>query len=181
MSSAMRKLEYHCAISLDGYVAHKDGSWDGFVMQGSHVTDFLRSIADYGVALMGRKTYEVGLAQGVKNPYPTLKTYVFSRTLLASPDPNVSLVSSGALDVVRGLKSQQGKDIWLVGAGDFAATLFAHDLVDVVRVKVNPILLGEGIPVVAHLPRLVRFQLIDSKAYDNGVVLLSYRVLPSGR
>lgn len=177
----MRKIKYHCAMSLDGYVARKDGSWDGFLMHGPHVADFVRSIPQHDVALLGRKTYEVGLKQGVKNPYPTLKTYVFSRTLLASPDPNVTLVGNGAFDVVRGLKARDGKDIWLVGAGELAATLMAHDLVDEVSVKLNPIMLGEGISVVAHLPHLVRFQLVESRPYDNGVVLLTYRVLPSGR
>jgi len=175
----MRKIKYHCAVSLDGFVARTDGSFDCFALHGPHVSDFVQSFAGYDVALMGRKTYEVGLRQGVKNPYPTLKTYVFSRTLARSPDESVTLVSSGALDVVRGLKLQEGKDIWVVGAGDFAGTLFSHDLVDEIILKVNPILLGEGIRVVAHLQQPARLRLIDSKIYDNGVVLLAYSVLPT--
>jgi dihydrofolate reductase len=176
----MRKIKYHCAISLDGFVARKDGSFDCFVLQGPHMVDFVQSFAGYDVALMGRKTYEVGLKVGITNPYPTMKTYVFSRTLEHSPDANVSLVSSGALDVVRGLKRLEGKDIWVAGAGDFASTLFAHDLIDEVVLKVNPLMLGQGIPVVAHLDRPTRFQLTSSKVYDNGVVMLAYRTLPTG-
>ena len=49
-----------------------------------------------------------------------------------------------------------------------------------VILKVNPLLLGEGIRVVAHLQQPARLRLIESKVYDNGVVLLAYRVLPTG-
>lgn len=172
----MRKVSYHCAISLDGYVACKDGSFDCFTMQGPHVTDFLATLGTYDVALMGRRTYEVGLKYGVTNPYPSMKTYVFSRTLKESPDANVTIVSADGPELVRKLKEQDGKDIWVVGAGDLATTLFAEELVDEVTLKINPVMLGEGIPVVSHLKAPVRFDLIGSKAYDNGVVLLSYRL-----
>lgn len=174
----MRKLKYHCATSLDGYVADKDGRFDGFMMEGPHVADFVESLPTYGVALMGRKTYELGLRAGVTNPYPFLKSYVFSRTLAESPDPEVTLVRDRAAEVVRELKTQGGKDIWLVGAGELAATLFAADLIDELTLKVNPILLGDGIPLVARLPRIETLELLGSKRYDNGVVLLSYGVRP---
>lgn len=174
----MRKIRYNCAISVDGFVAEKDGGFDCFTMEGPHVTDFVAGFANYDVALMGRRTYEVGLKSGVTNPYPTMKTYVFSRTMKESPDPAVTIVSTGVTELVRSLKKQEGKYIWLVGAGDFATALFAEDLVDEVLIKVNPLLLGEGIPIVASLKQATRLELLDSKVYDNGVVLLSYRVKP---
>jgi len=124
-----RRLNYHIATSLDGYVAHLDGSFDGFVMEGPHVADYLETISQHGVALMGRKTYEVGLKFGVKNPYPNLDSYVFSRTLASSPHPDVTVVRDDAVGFVRGLKQQKGKDLWLVGAGSLASALFGAGLV----------------------------------------------------
>ena len=68
----MRKLKYHCAISLDGFVALPDGSFDCFLMQGPHVDDFLATLRSYDAALMGRRTFEVGAKLGVTNPYPNM-------------------------------------------------------------------------------------------------------------
>jgi len=172
----MRKLNYVIAASLDGLVARRDGSFEDFLMEGPHVTDFLETVAAHDTVLMGRHTYEVGLKYKITNPYPTLKTYVFSRTLLESPDPAVTVVSTNAAEHVRELKRQPGKDIWLCGAGSLAASLLAENLVDGVTVKVNPILLGSGIPLVFQLERTSRLKLIASKPFDNGVVTLSYRV-----
>ncbi|OKH53765.1 hypothetical protein NIES2101_09950 [Calothrix sp. HK-06] len=61
---------------------------------------------------MGRKTYEVGLKDGISNPYPQMRQYVFSHTLKESPDNNVELVSDNAVDVVKELKQQPGKNFW---------------------------------------------------------------------
>jgi dihydrofolate reductase len=174
----MRKLNYHMATSLDGFVARADGSFDGFLMEGPHVADYLVTVSHHDTVLMGRGTYEVGLRYGVTNPYPNMKSYVFSRTLGTSPDPNVTLVASDAVEFVRGLKQQEGKDIWLAGAAGLAATLFAAELVDALSIKVNPFLMGQGISLVAHLERLHALELQSSKSYPNGVVTLSYRVIP---
>jgi len=174
----VRKVTYHCASSIDGFVALEDGTFDCFAMEGPHVDDFIAKFSDYDTALMGRRTYDVGLAAGVTNPYPMMKTYVFSRTMKESPDEAVTLVSENAEQLVRELKRGEGKGIWLVGAGDLASTLLTAGLIDEICIKLNPIVLAKGIPVVAHTEGPLSFELIDSKVYDNGVVLLTYK--PSG-
>jgi dihydrofolate reductase len=172
----MRMLKYHVASTLDGFIAHPDGSFGGFPTEGDHVTDFLASYASYDVVLMGRKTYEVGLKVGVTDPYPTMKQYVFSRTMGRSPDPRVEIVSEVAGDVVRRLKGEPGKDIWLCGGAELARTLLDERLVDEIIVKLNPLLLGSGIPLVAAGIRQTALELRHAKFYRNGVVLLTYRV-----
>ncbi|MBS1811245.1 MAG: hypothetical protein JST84_23985 [Acidobacteria bacterium] len=69
----MRKLKYHVACTVDGYIAREDGTFDGFLTEGEYVTDYLESFNTYDIVLMGRKTYEVGLKLGVTNPYPMMK------------------------------------------------------------------------------------------------------------
>lgn len=177
----MRRLIYLCAASVDGFIALEDGSFGPFLMEGPHVQDFIEGFSNYDTALMGRRTYEVGLAAGVTNPYPMMKTYVFSRTMKESPDEAVTLVSEDAVALVRDLKQADGKDLWLVGAGDLASTLLAAGLVDEICIKLNPIMLGKGIPIVAHCESPLSLSLVGSKVYDNGVMLLSYRVSAAGR
>lgn len=172
----MRSLKYYVATSVDGFIAHKDGTFDGFVPEGEHVQDFLASYEWFDVVLMGRKTYDVGLQHGVTNPYPTLESYVFSKSLKESPDPAVKLVSDNLVEVVRDLREKDGKPIWLCGGAELASQLFEAGLVDELILKLNPFLMGEGIPLFAGVIRQTQLDLYEKKIYDNGVLLLKYRV-----
>jgi len=172
----MRTLKYLVATSLDGFIAEEDGSFNNFIMEGHHVTDFQESLQLFDTVLMGRKTYEVGLKFGVTSPYPTMKQYVFSQTMQESPDQQVELVSDNGLNFIKELKHKPGKDIWLCGGGKLATLLFTERLIDEIVVKVNPILFGSGIPLSSTLVEPVHLELINSKRYDNGIMLLSYLV-----
>ncbi|MBD1921418.1 dihydrofolate reductase [Microcoleus sp. FACHB-831] len=173
----MRKLKYYVAVSVDNFIAHEDGSWDGFLTEGEAVTDYLESLKTwFDAVLMGRKTYEIALKVGVTNPYSYLKQYVFSRTMKESPDENVELVSENIVEFVRKLKNETGKDIYLCGGADLATMLFSENLIDEIILKLNPVLLGSGIPLFSGLIKQTALELTDSKIYKNGVVLLFYRV-----
>lgn len=172
----MRKLKYHVACTVDGYIAREDGTFDGFLAEGEHITDYLESFNTYDIVLMGRKTYEVGLKLGVTNPYPMMKQYVFSRTLGKSPDENVALISENLIDVVKDLKSESGKTIYLCGGAELATLLFREKLIDEIILKLNPLLYGSGIPLFSGEIPQTSLELISSKVYDNGVVLLQYQV-----
>ncbi|GHG68517.1 dihydrofolate reductase family protein [Comamonas sp. JC664] len=179
----MRKLKYHVATSVDGFIAHEDDTYGAFMQKrliedSEHVMDFVASLATYTTALMGRRTYEVGLKEGVTDPYAKMDTYVFSRTMKASPNPRVKLVSDDATGEVRRLKAQEGGDIYLSGGGAFAGLLFAEGLIDELLLKVNPLILGAGIPLVSSLRTVVDLELKSTKVYSNGVLLLRYAVMP---
>jgi dihydrofolate reductase len=102
--------------------------------------------------------------------------YIVSRTLKASPELNVELVSTDPVAFVSKLKQQPGKDIWLCGGGNLATTLFPE--IDEMILKVHPILLGSGISLFSGAIELTSLELIDSKIYNNGFMLLHYRLKP---
>ncbi len=175
----MQKLTYNVAVSLDGFIARKDGSYDGFLAEGEHVAEYLRAIReDYGTVLMGRATYDVGLAVGVVDPYPWLETFVFTSRAaeLAPGAPRVSFVDGDANAFVRALKAKEGKGIYLCGGGKLAASLLGAGLVDELVLKVNPVLFGRGIPVIDGAAWPSPLALTGSVAYPSGVVVSRYAV-----
>lgn len=172
----MRKLKYYVASSIDGFIARKDGSFNDFVFKGEVVNDYIESFKLFDIVLMGRKTYEVGLKEGKTNPYPMMKSYVFSRSMKQSPDEKVELVSENGIELVKSLKNEAGKDIYLCGGANLATMLFAENLIDEIVLKVNPFVMGSGIPLFGEVIKPTFLELTDSKIYENGVVLVNYRV-----
>lgn len=174
----MRKVTFGGANSLDNYFARKDDSVD-WLMWGDEaaevMTDYWKSI---DTILMGRRTYEVALEQSKSksNPYPGIKSYVFSRTLSAPKDKSVEIVRDDAAGFVRELKNQKGKDICLMGGGLFAKALFEADLVDEVGFNIHPVLPGSGIPVFHEMNHQINLELIECRPFTNGCVLVRYRI-----
>jgi dihydrofolate reductase len=172
----MRKVTFGGANSLDNFIARPDGAVDWLLWSdeaAAVMKDFWQRI---DTILMGRKTYEVGLAltKGKKNPYSNIKTYVFSRTLKEAE--GVEIVSENAAQFVRDLKEQDGMEICCMGGGEFARTLFEAGLIDEIGFNIHPVLLGQGIPLFLEMSRQIDLELIESKQFKNGCVLVSYRV-----
>ncbi len=172
----MRVIQYQVAVSIDGFIAHSDGSHAGFAFEGEHVSDYLAALAGYTAVLMGRHTYASGLAQGVTNPYPGRPQFVFSRTLADSPDPAVTLVRDDATAWVREFRQTGEGLVYLCGGGVLAGQLLQAGLVDEVVLKQNPVVLGRGIPLFGAGTTLRALSLVEAKTYSNGVVRLHYRV-----
>lgn len=189
----MRKLTYFIAVTADGFIAREDGSFDFFPMTGEHLPYIVREYPEtipghlraalgvqdgnrhFDAVVMGRHTYDVGLALGVTNPYPQLRQYVVSSTLAASLDPAVQLVSHDPAGFVRTLKQERGLGIWLCGGANLAGALYRE--IDEVILKVNPVLIGTGKPLFRGASGPRRLELTDHRTFDGGVAIYRYCVL----
>ena len=172
----MQRLVYYVATSIDGLIARSDDSFDFFVNEGDHVTDYLAALKAFDAVIMGRRTYEIGTKVGVTDPYPWLETYVVSKTIEKSPDPKVTIVSDDVTELVRSLKARAGRGVYLCGGGRLATRLLEQDLIDEIVLKLSPVIAGGGIPVIEQMDRPTPLELVDCKVHDSGVVVLRYRV-----
>ena len=175
----MRKVVYALTNSLDNFIARADGGYDWILMGDEVMNEFPKFFERFDTVLVGRKTYDVSLTQGQdggqgETGFMGMKTYVFSRTIKESP--NAELVSGDAGEFVRGLKNEGGKDIWLMGGGELAASLFKENLIDEIGLTIQPILLGSGIPLFPEIGRQVDLELAECRRYENGLVGVTYRV-----
>jgi len=164
----MRRLTYLIAVTLDGFIAGPDGSdpagpggfWpmpqdyiEALVAQypetlptaARNALGVTAPGSSFDTVLMGRRTYEIGLATGVPNAYSHLRTVVFSSTLAGSPDPAVEVVAGDPVERVRALKDEPGAGLWLLGGGSLAASLY--DEIDDLILKIAPITIGAGVPL----------------------------------
>lgn len=193
----MRQLTYHVAVSLDGYIADPDGSFDAFPQAGDHIDALISEVPEtlpghvlsalgvesanqtYDTVLMGWNTFAVGLPHGIDDPYPHLRQFVLSRRHRPGDVGGaVRLVDTDPVALVRELKAEQsGTGIWLCGGGTIAGTL--RDEIDRLVLKINPILLGSGIPLFAPSPPKPRVMTLEStRTFTSGVVMASYLTEP---
>jgi dihydrofolate reductase len=172
----MRKVIYGGANTLDNYIATKDDSVD-WILHSKEANDML---ADYWKAMdtiiMGRRTYEIAMKQGHAGGGDKYKTYICSRTLKEVKGKNTELVQD-VVELVKRLKTEPGKDIWIMGGSMVAKSLFEEGLIDEVGVNIHPLLLGSGIPLFAEMSRKINLELARCQQLKNGCVILTYNVL----
>jgi dihydrofolate reductase len=171
-----RRLRYHVAVSLDGFIAGPNGEYDWIVMDPA--IDFGAIYNEFDTAVMGRKTYDLVTAQGGDGAMPGMDVVVFSRTLPASARPGIRIVNDNPPDTVAMLKASPGRDIWLFGGGKLFRTLLDAGLVDTVEVAVVPVLLTSGVPLLPP-GATTKLVLSDQKTLPSGIVALAYAV-PGG-
>jgi dihydrofolate reductase len=168
----MRKVVLGVGISIDGYIARPNGDVDFLFMP----KDFSMALffATIDTAVMGRKTYEVGLKLGGTFGYG-LAYYVFSHTLAAGERDGVAFTRESPTALIGEIRKRPGKNIWLMGGGELARAFLQADLVDELLLGVVPILLGEGLPLFpAGFPQR-NFALIENKTYSKGLIEIKYR------
>ena len=177
----MRKIAYHVATSLDHYIAQEDGSANGFLPEGDHVTEYLASLQEYDTVIMGRRTYEFGYQYGIQPgqpAYPHMQHYLFSQSLkFEDPSPQVQVIAEDQLNFIRSLKDGEGTTIYLCGGGAFAGWLLDNELIDELKIKLNPVIFGSGIPLFGQNRKAVDLKLTASKTYRSGVLLLTYDMI----
>ncbi|MEM6843152.1 MAG: dihydrofolate reductase family protein [Bacteroidota bacterium] len=175
----MRKIEYYVAVSLDGYIAGLNESIELFATEGPLVDQYTQDLQEYDTVIMGRKTYEFGYKYGLppgQPAYPHMHHYIFSNSLkFENPHERVTVMKQD-LSEVQKLKEKEGSSIYLCGGGVFAGWLLENKLLDRVKLKLNPIILGRGTPLFGNSPITMKLHQTNVKEFDDGLSLRTYDV-----
>jgi len=136
---------------------------------------FLKTI---DTILWGRNTYGKAIEKEMKAAGfdKGIKNYVFSRRPPDSLEPGVEFVSEPVKTFAERLRSQPGKDIWMMGGGGIIASFLDESEIDEFIIHVVPIFIGEGIPLIAARHRAVPLKLVSTRNYPDGVVRLHYAI-----
>lgn len=178
----MRKVILNVAVSLDGYIEGPNGEYDWcFTDHDYGLRDFYNRV---DTMFYGRKSWELfgnysppaGSSETEKNIFAMMadkKNYVFSRTLKYVK--GAFLISSNIEEEVNKIKQQEGKDIHLFGGASLITTFINSNLIDEYHLAVHPIILGAGKPLFIDIKERKKLRLVDSKAYQTGLVMLTYK------
>jgi dihydrofolate reductase len=172
----MREIIYDVATSLDGFIAGPGDDIAGFVAEGDHVAAYQARLASYGTAIMGRRTYEFGYRFGLvpgARAWPHMDHHVFSRSLVL-PGDAVEVVRGAWRERLEALRGTPGRPIYLCGGGVFAGWLAAEGLIDRLRLKINPVVLGGGLPLFAGLTAPLALRPVGLTAHASGVTLAEF-------
>ena len=173
----MRKVILYIAMSLDGYLAAPDGSVDWLNGQEPDEAEddgYSRFIAGVDTVLMGRRTYDqidTFLSPG-RWVYEGLTTYIITHHPLPS-GKEIQFTSEDPCSLVRRLRCQPGKSIWICGGASVISSLLAQSLIDIWQISIIPTLLGDGIRLFENGFPPIPLQLAKTRCI-NGIAELTY-------
>jgi len=182
----MKRLFSFNMITLDGFF-EGPSKWDlNWHNVDNEFNEFaVDQLNEIDTLLFGRVTYE-GMAgywptpaatandpvvAGLMNRIPKI---VVSRTLEKAEWDNTRLIKDHIEEEIAKLKQQSGRDLAIFGSANLMSTLMKMDLIDEHRVMLNPIILGNGIPLFKTKDK-VALQLLRTRIFGNGNVLLCYQ------
>ena len=172
----MRRVTLFIAMSLDGFIADAGGGVDWLAGQGDEegADSYTQFIQGIDTVVMGGRTYrQISTELSPESwPYRGLTSYVVTRRRQTARE-KIIFTSEKPSELVRRLRSMDGRGIWICGGAELARQLMEEDLIDRYHLSVIPTLLGSGIRLFGALPCERRLRLVHTQVYD-GIADLVY-------
>jgi len=189
----MRKIISFMHISLDGFVAGPNGELNWAKVDAEIFDHVGKRISEGDTALYGRVTYQMmesywptagdkptASKHDIEHSkwYSKVQKVVLSKTM--NPDSyretNTKILSDNLSDSINEIKKRGDKDILLFGSPTATHSLIQLNLIDGYWLFVNPIILGQGIPLFADIKDKIKLKLLTTRQFTCGVTELNYTV-----
>jgi len=186
----MRRLVLFMHVSLDGFVAGLNGEMDWIKVDDQMFEYAGQRTNESDTALYGRVTYQMmegywptaadqpnATKHDIEHStwYNKVDKVILSKTMEGQQLPNTVIISDNIEHRVKALKQQAGKEIIIFGSPSASHTLMQYGLIDEFWLFVNPILLGQGIPLFKNIQQTTELKLVTTATFDSGVVCLHYQ------
>ena len=174
----MRTLSLFIATSLDGYIAkpNDDLSFLKLVEKEGEDYGYAKFTSTIDTIILGRKTYDWVLKEIGASHYDNGERNVYVITRTERPDVGKTRFYTGDLtELVRQLKSENGKNIYCDGGAEIANELLKNDLIDELIISVVPVLVGDGTRLFKDGRPEQQLELLNAKTFDTGLTQLHYR------
>ena len=173
----MRKVTLFIAMSLDGYIADKDGGVDwlnGQEEDGENMDTYSEFIKTIDTIIMGWNTYHQVITELSPEEwvYPEQISYVITHREIPSTE-RIHFTSESPCDLVKRLREEEGNGIWIWGGASIVRQLMETDLIDTLHISVIPTLLGDGVRLFGPLEKEQKLRLVKTQSY-NGITDLVY-------
>lgn len=188
-NNTMRKLIFFMHTSLDGFVAGLQGEMN-WIKIDDEMFDFVGTMTDKAdTALYGRVTYEMMQnywPDAGKQPnaskhdrehsawYNRVPKVVLSRTMSENGLENTTIIHDKLAENINQIKKQDGKNILIFGSPRASHSLLSEGLIDEFWLFVNPVLLGQGMPLFSGVNEITELKLLETKTFSSGVIALHY-------
>lgn len=173
----MRKIVVYIAMSLDGYIADKEGrvNWlSGDHTEADNMGSYEMFIDTVDTVVMGYKTYHqiVTELSPTEWPYKNQQTYVMTHRKFKDNN-HIIFTNETIANLCKQWNGVNGKNIWLCGGANLIRQFHEKELVDKYYITVIPTILGGGTRLFDNSVRETKLQLLYTKQY-NGIVDLVY-------
>ena len=172
----MPRTVYYVAVSIDGFIADKDGGVGWLEPYNSPDLGYESFLERVGAVVIGRSTYEQMQTFGPW-PYEGRSGLIVTRRPLPNPPPLVRAVTVAELpSALAKLRIESSRNVWIVGGGQTARECLSSGLVDELELYVIPTLLGAGIPLLSLGTTHIPLRLLETHSFPNGITKLRYKV-----
>jgi dihydrofolate reductase len=176
-------------VSLDGVVqdpagdeGFRVGGWVGLIKDRPELAKLaLDEALGTEALLLGRRSYEWFAARWpsrsgeLADRLNSLPKYVVSSTLENPEWNNSTVLNADAVEVVSRLKHELEGEIIVPASFQLVRTLMEHDLVDELRLKVFPVVLGAGERLFGETSDKKDMRLVDTQTVEDDIVFLTYK------
>lgn len=174
-------------VTIDGFFEGIDHSIEWHHVDEEFNEFAVEQLNSAGILLFGRRTYElmagywpteIGMADDpvVADKMNTISKIVFSKSLRKSKWQNTRVYNEVSLENITTLKNQTDKDLLILGSSELASTFTKMDLIDEYRIMINPLVIGQGNPLFAHIHHILELQLLKTRIFKSGNVLINYGI-----